>query len=79
MSIAVQKGFWQDRVLADTRQKLAQLYFKSPRIAESEKRVILEYWQAYEGLAEVLKIKTRKGKHRKIHLEIADEEFPNEE
>ena len=54
MSIAVQKGFWQDKVLADTRQKLAQLYFKNPSIAESEKRVILEYWQAYEGLSEVL-------------------------
>lgn len=54
MSIAVQKGFWQDRVLADTRQKLAQLYFKNPKVADSEKRVILEYWQAYEGLSEVL-------------------------
>jgi len=59
MSITVQKGFWQDRVLADTRQKLAQLYFKNPSIAESEKRVILEYWQAYEGLAEVLSDKLR--------------------
>jgi len=54
MSIAVQKGFWQDKCLADTRQKLAQLYFKDHDIAESEKRVILEFWQAYEGLAEVL-------------------------
>lgn len=32
----------------------------------------------YEQLVEVLKIKTREGKHRKIHLEIADEEFPED-
>ena len=57
MSLAVQKGFWQDKVLADTRQKLAQLYFKNPKIAESEKRVILEFWQAYEGLDLVVRDK----------------------
>jgi hypothetical protein len=57
MSLAVQKGFWQDKVLADTRQKLAQLYFKNPQIAESEKRVILEFWQAYEGLDLVIRDK----------------------
>ena len=54
MSIPVQKGFWQDKVLADTRHKLAQLYFKNPEIADSEKRVIVEYWEQYEGLPQVL-------------------------
>ena len=58
MSIAVQKSlFGQDKYLGDARQKLAELYFKNPRIAESEKRVILEYWQAYEGLSQVLEDK----------------------
>jgi hypothetical protein len=54
MSLPVQKGFWQDKVLADTRQKLAELYYRNPGIVQSEKRVILEFWQAYEGLAHVL-------------------------
>lgn len=54
MSLAVQKGFWQDKYLADTRQKLATLYFKRPEVFENEKQVILEYWQAYEGLSKVL-------------------------
>ena len=52
--LTIQKGFWQDKFLADTRQKLAQLYLKNPQIAQSEKRVILEFWQSFEGLAGVL-------------------------
>ena len=55
MSIAVQKGFWgHDKYLADARSKLAQLYFKNPEIANSEKKVIIEYWKAYDGLREAL-------------------------
>ena len=54
MSLMIQKGFWGDTVLANTRNKLAELYQKNPNIAESEKRVILEYWQAYEGLSQAL-------------------------
>ena len=57
MSIAVQKGFWQDTVIADTRQKLAELYSNNPQIIDNPKQVILEFWQAYEGLDEVLKDK----------------------
>ena len=52
--IPIQKGFWQDQYLADARQKLAELYFKNPEIAKSEKRVILEYWKVYDGLSEAL-------------------------
>ncbi|MFC1966472.1 hypothetical protein ACFLWI_05960 [Chloroflexota bacterium] len=53
--IPVQRGFWgQDKYLADSKQKVAQIYFKNPQIAESEKRVILEYWQQYEGLPQIL-------------------------
>ena len=55
MTIAIQKSFFgQDVYLANTRQKLAELYQKNPDIAESEKRVILEYWKAYDGLCEIL-------------------------
>ncbi|MFC1871654.1 hypothetical protein ACFLYF_04565 [Chloroflexota bacterium] len=58
-SIPVQKSlFGPDKYLADSRQKLAQLYFKNPEIASSEKRVILEFWKAYDGLQEVLGNKT---------------------
>lgn len=54
MSIAIQKGFWQDTYLATTRQKLAELYHENPEIAQSEKRVILEFWKTYEGLPQIL-------------------------
>jgi hypothetical protein len=54
MSLTVQMGFWQNKVLADTRRKLAELYYKKPEIANSEKRCILEYWSTYEGLSEKL-------------------------
>ena len=54
MSLTIQKGFWGDTVLANTRNKLAELYHNNPNIAESEKRAILEYWKSYDGLAEVL-------------------------
>jgi hypothetical protein len=54
MSLPVQKGFWQDKVLADTHQKLAELYYRNPSIAQSEKRIILEFWQVCEGLTQIL-------------------------
>ena len=58
MSIAVQKGFWgRDKFLADTKQKLATLYYQKPEVFEKEKQGILEYWQAQEGLGNVLKDK----------------------
>ena len=51
MSLTFQKGFWQDTILANTKKKLAELYQKNPSIAESEKRAILEYRKAYDGLS----------------------------
>ncbi|MFC2051887.1 hypothetical protein ACFLT4_04080 [Chloroflexota bacterium] len=55
MSLTVQKGFWgQDRYLADTRQKLANLYNRKPELFEKEKQVILGFYQEYEGLSELL-------------------------
>ncbi len=54
MSLVTQKGFWQDTVLATTRQKLAVLYHKQPDIAQSEKQCLLEYWSTYEQLSALL-------------------------
>ena len=54
MSLIVQKGFWQDTYLADARRKLAELYYKKPKIVQSEKRVILEFWSSYEQLSSLL-------------------------
>ena len=53
-NIPIQKGFFQDVYLANTRQKLAELYHTNPSIADSEKRAILEFWKSYDGLGEVL-------------------------
>jgi len=54
MSLTVQKGFWQDSILASTRTKLAELYYNKPDIATSEKRCLLEYWANYERLEAIL-------------------------
>lgn len=57
MSLTVQKGFWQDNILASTRTKLAELYYRKPDITESEKRCLLEYWANYEQLEAILEEK----------------------
>lgn len=54
MSLPTQLGFWQDKVLADTRSKLTELYQNEPEIAQSEKQCILQFWTNYEGLDSVL-------------------------
>ena len=54
MSLAIQKGFWQDTIIANTRQKLVELCSYNPDIAQSDKRCMLEYWAIYEDLPELL-------------------------
>ena len=54
VSLVIQKGFWGDTVLADTRRKLAQLYLEKPEIARSDKSCILEFWSNFEGLSSLL-------------------------
>lgn len=49
-----QLGFFNDVYLANAHQKLAALYHTNPSIVDSEKRAILEFWKAYDGLGEVL-------------------------
>lgn len=51
MSITVQKGFFKDQYLSNVREKLRFLYQRDPSIAHSEKKTILAYWKAYDGLA----------------------------
>lgn len=54
MGLPIQRGFFEDRYLAVAQQKVAELYFKNPQIAENDKRACIEYWQTYEGLGDVL-------------------------
>ena len=54
MSLTIQKGFWQDTVIADTREKLTDLYNRKPDIFDKPKVVMLEYWQEFDGLDLVL-------------------------
>ena len=54
MPLTKQLGFWNDTILANTRQKLAEIYFNNPEIAQSEKRCLLEFWSTYESLSELL-------------------------
>lgn len=56
VNIPIQRSmFGPDKSFADTRQKLAKIYYKNPQVFKKEKQVILEYWRTYEGLDEVLK------------------------
>ena len=40
--ISVQRGFFNDKAIGDTREKLIDLYMNNPSIALSEKNLILE-------------------------------------
>jgi hypothetical protein len=54
MSLTIQKGFWQDSILANTRTKLTEMYYTNPETVKSEKRCLLEYWATYERLDSLL-------------------------
>ncbi|MFC1945119.1 helix-turn-helix domain-containing protein [Chloroflexota bacterium] len=56
--IVGQKGFFGDKYFGDSRKKLTELYYQDPDIVTSEKRAILSFWQAYNGLSGVLGNKT---------------------
>ena len=57
--LLTQKGFWDDKNIGDTRQKLASLYHEKPEIFVEEKQVILGYYEEFEGLSKVLDDKWR--------------------
>jgi hypothetical protein len=54
MSLMVQKGFWQDAVVGNVRQKMEELYLYHPGKLQSEKSSILAYWSEFEHLQDVL-------------------------
>ena len=54
MSLVTQKGFWNDTIIANTRERLGELYRDVPEAFESEKKVVLEYWLRCEGLEGIL-------------------------
>lgn len=52
--LPVQTGFWNDKVIGATRQKLEELYYNNPEALDSEKLCILEYYATYENLPDIL-------------------------
>ena len=52
--LPVQKGFFQDNVIGNVRQKMEELDLYHPEALESEKSSILAYWTEFEHLQEVL-------------------------
>ncbi|MFC2024422.1 hypothetical protein ACFLTJ_02445 [Chloroflexota bacterium] len=54
MSIPVQKGFWRDNFLANTRIKMSELYYIDPDAMKSEKQCMLAFWSQYEQLDSIL-------------------------
>jgi hypothetical protein len=53
-AIPVQKGFWVDEFIGDSRQKLEELYSNNPQGLNSEKSSILSYWSEFEHLQDIL-------------------------
>ena len=58
MVIVKQLGFLgYDKFIGDTRQKMEHLYENHPEVFESEKEMMLKYWEFYEQLDVVLEDK----------------------
>lgn len=58
MTIAKQTGFWGfDKFIGDTRQKMEHLYENHPEVFDSEKLLMLKYWEFYEQLSLILEDK----------------------
>jgi len=57
-SIPVQRSFFGfDKFIGDTRRKMEHLYQNHPDVFNSEKQLMLKYWQFYEQLDVVLEDK----------------------
>ena len=54
MTIAVQKGFWQDTYIGNIRQKLSELCKNNPNIVTDERHILVEYWRTFDNLDAVL-------------------------
>jgi hypothetical protein len=55
MVIAKQLGLLgYDKFIGDTRQKMEHLYENHPEVFDSEKLMMLEYWEFFEHLDDIL-------------------------
>ena len=58
MTIGIQKTLWgYDKFIGDTRQKMEHLYRNHPEVFDSEKQLMLKYWEFYEQLDVILEDK----------------------
>ena len=58
MTIAKQIGFFgYDKFIGDVKQKMEHLYKNHPEAFDSEKQLMLKYWEFYEQLDVVLEDK----------------------
>ena len=58
VNIPVQKSFLgPDKFIGDTRQKMEHLYENHPEAFESEKQMMLKFWEFYEQLDVILEDK----------------------
>ena len=55
MTIGIQKTLWgYEKFIGDTRQKMEHLYRNHPEAFDSEKQLMIKYWEFYEQLDAVL-------------------------
>ena len=55
MTIGIQKTLWgYDKFIGDAKQKIIHLYQNHPEAFDSEKMLLLKYWEFYEQLDLVL-------------------------
>jgi len=58
MTIGIQKTLWgYDKFIGDAKQKMMHLYRNHPEAFDSEKQLMVKYWEFYEELDVVLEDK----------------------
>ena len=58
MLIGIQKTLWgYDKFIGDAKQKMMHLYKNHPEVFDSEKELMLKYWEFYEQLDLILEDK----------------------
>jgi hypothetical protein len=58
MTVGIQKTLWgYDKFIGDSRQRMMHLYDSHPEAFDSEKQMMLKYWEFFEQLDLVLEDK----------------------
>jgi len=58
MTIGIQKTLWgYDKFIGDAKQKMMHLYKNHPEVFDSEKQLMVKYWEFYEQLDLILEDK----------------------